>query len=119
MPENKFLRNQRYVKTSFGYEQDIETRTETWTVIEDQVELDNERIFKEAVAQMVIIIHPMFSTADTDAKPATSSTTVPAEATKVEAVANLAIDQSSTQDAEAKYLEEEADYEIDIDPADL
>jgi len=114
MPENKFLRNQGYVKTSFGYEQDEETLTETWTVIEDQVELDNEKVYKEGFVQMVIILHPMFSIAENDAKKATSSTIVPVQAAKVEAVANLAIDHSPTQEETEKYLvEEEADYEID------
>ena len=114
MPENKFLRNQGYVKTSFGYEQDKETQTDTWNVIEDQVEIDNERVYKEAFAQMVIIIHPMFSTAAPEAKKEISSTIVPAQAAKVEAVANLAIDHSPTQEETEKYLEEEeANYEID------
>ena len=107
------MRAQGYVKTSFGYERDEETQTDTWNVIEDQVELDNERVYKEAFAQMVIIIHPMFSTAENDAKKATSSTIVPGQATKVDAVANLAIDNSPTQEQVEKYLEEEADYDID------
>ena len=125
MPENKFLRNQGYVKTSFGYEQDKETQTDTWTVIEDQVEIDNERVYKEAFAQMVIFIHPMFSTAENDAKKATSSTIVPAQAAKVEAVADLAIDHSPTQEETDKFLEEEeANYEVtehkvEIDQAEL
>ena len=44
---------------------------------------------------------------------------MPAQATNVEAVANLAIDNSPTQEEIEKYLEEEADYDIDIVPADL
>ena len=112
--ENKFLRAQGYVKTSFAFERDEETQTDSWRVIEDQVELDNEQLFSDPVDQMVIIIHPMFSTAEDDAKKAASSTTAPAQA-GTEAVANLAIDNSPPIDDSP--IDEEADYAID--PADI
>ena len=110
--ENPFLKAQGYCKTSFAFERDAETQADTWQVIEDQVELDNEYILSDPTPQMVIIIHPMYSTAVEDEKNAASSTTTPAQ-TGTAAVANLAIDNSPPIDDSD--LEEEADYTIDPD----
>ena len=59
---------------------------------------------------MVIIIHPMYSTAVEDEEKAASSTTTPAQ-TETTTVANLAIDNSPLN--EDSDLEEEADFTID------
>ena len=130
MPENKFLRSQGCVKTSFGYELDTETQTDTRTVIEDQVDMDNERVFMETYAQMVVIIHPMFSTAENEEKPAQALSRLEASCedgissggtAKVEAIADPSIDHSPTQEETDKHLEEEeeeANYDV-IDQADL
>jgi len=116
-------------------------------VIEDQVELDSDKLFKDAYEQMVIIIHPMFSTAasdakkTSDAKKANSATTVdssstrppegilPTPAANGEAIAEIGRDDSPNQEQVDKYLAEEvtpsADYDLPpleekkIDPTDL
>ena len=59
---------------------------------------------------MVIIIHPMYSTAVEDETKAASSTTTPAQ-TETTTVANLAIDNSPPNDDSD--FEEEADFTID------
>ena len=157
IPFNKFLKKQGYVKSSFGYVQDKETRCEAWNVLEDQVELDSNKLFKDVYEQLVIFIHPMFSTATqdekkiSDAKKATSATSVdssstrpptgslPAQAVKAEAVAEVAKDDSPNEEQVDQYLEqqqqeqqeqqeEEANYDYEelppleekaIDQADL
>jgi len=117
-------------------------------VIEDQVELDSNKFFKDAYDQLVIIIHPMFSTAESDdkkaaaasdVKKATSETIVDSSSTrpptevlptspvKAEAITEIAKDHSPNEEEVAKYLEdEEVDYdelppleEMTIDKADL
>ena len=143
-PVNKYLKAQGYVKSSFGYVQDKVTKTETWSVIEDQVDLDSNKHFTDAYEQLVIIIHPMFSTAESDGKKASdakktkSATTVassstrppegslPAPAVNEEAVAEIGRDDSPNQEQVDKYLEEDADFsplppleEKKIDQADL
>ena len=54
-----------------------------WTLVEDQVAPDTDTPFTQKVSRMAIIIHPVFSTADEDAKAAAGSGA---------ATANLAID---------------------------
>ena len=66
--ENPYLKSQGYCKTSFAYERDAETQKDEWIIIEDQAELDNEEILSDPIPQMVIIIHPMYSTAVEDEK---------------------------------------------------
>jgi len=138
-PVNKYLKAQEYVKSSFGYVQDKVTKTETWSVIEDQVDLDSNKHFEEAYEQLVVIIHPMFSTAESDGKKASdakktkSATTVdssstrpperslPAQAVKAEAVTEFAKDHSPDEEQVDQYLEqqqqeqqeEEANYDFD------
>ena len=74
---SKALKSQDYVKASFIFDND------EWTLVEDQVDLDTDTPFTQKVSRMAIIIHPMFSTADEDAK---------ADAGSGAATANLAID---------------------------
>ena len=135
MPENKYLRQQGCVKSSFGYELDEETQTDTWIVLEDQVDMRDEKVLKEAYAQLVVIIHPMFSTAENNAKAvqekgltakATSASAEEKEAkAKDEPVADDAEqevkprDESITEIAAATHAtdnsptqEEEANYEV-------
>ena len=114
--ENPYLKLQGYFKTSFAYERDAETQTDNWQVIEDQAELDNEETLSDPTPQMVIIIHPMYSTAVEDEKAveeekrAVSTTTTPAQ-TETTTVANLAVDNSPPKDDSDS--EEEADFTID------
>ena len=142
------MKAQGYCKTSFAYERDAETQVDTWQIIEDQEELDNEYLMSDKTTQMVIIVHPMYSIAEEDAKNAAVATTTPAQTQqqqiKAEAVANLAIKEkqekqddlsSSATDGidhqEDSDIEKEADYtvahsetarseeRITIDPADI
>ena len=84
----KFLKKEEYVKSSFVYERDKVTQCETWTVIEDQIDSDSDKVFKDIYEQMVIFIHPMFSTAASDdtktseAKKAASAITVDSSCTR-------------------------------------
>ena len=121
--ENPYLKSQGYCKTSFAYERDAETQTYNWQVIEDQAELDNEETYSDPISQMVIIIHPMYSTAVEDEKAveeekkAVSLTTTPAQ-TESTPVANLAVDNSPPKDDSEN--EEEADFTIDdVDRNDI
>ena len=112
--ENPYLKSLGYCKTSFAYERDAETQTDNWQVIEDQAELDDDTTLSDPTPQMVIIIHPMYSTAVKDEdvedeKKAASSTTTPAQ-TGTTTVANLAIDNSPlNEDSDL----EEADFTVD------
>ena len=114
--ENPYLKAQGFCKTSFAFERDAETQTANWQVIEDQAELDNEYTLFDPTPQMVIIIHPMYSTAVEDEKAveeekkAVSATTTPAQ-TESTPVANLAVDNSPPKDDSES--EEEADFTID------
>ena len=114
--ENPYLISQGFCKTSFAYERDAETQTDNWKVIEDQVTLDNDELLSDPTPQMVIIIHPMYSTAVNDdkvvedEKKAVSSTTTPAQE-QTTTVANLAIDNSPPNDDSDS--EEGADSTID------
>ena len=125
MPENKFLRQQGCVKSSFGYELDEETQTDTWIVLEDQVDMRDEKVLNEAYAQLVVIIHPMFSTAENDVKTATIASAETEAKAKDEPVVNDAEqevklrDESITDVAGATHAtdnsptqEEEANYEV-------
>ena len=114
--ENPYLISQGFCKTSFAYERDAETQTDEWQVVEDQVTLDEDTQLSDQTPQMVIIIHPMYSTAVNDdkvaedAKKAVSSTTTPAQE-QTTTVANLAIDNSPPNDDSDS--EEGADFTID------
>ena len=108
--ENPYLKSQGFCKTSFAYERDAETQTDNWQVIEDQATLDTDTLLSDQTPQMVIIIHPMYSTAVEDEKKAVPSTTTPAQ-TETTTVANLAIDNSPPNDDSD--LEEGADFTID------
>ena len=125
MPENQFLRKQGCVKSSFGYELDEETQTDTWIVLEDQVDMRDEKVFKEAYERLIVIIHPMFSTAENDVKTATIASAETKAKAKDEPVANDAEqevkprDESITEIAAATHAtdnsptpEEEANYEV-------
>ena len=114
--ENPYLKAQGYCKTSFAYERDAETQVDNWYVIEDQAELDNEYLLSDQTPQMVIIIHPMYSTAEEDEKKTAKASTTSAQ-TESEAVANLAIKGKQDETIDDSDLEKEADYTID--PADI
>ena len=121
--ENPYLKSLGYCKTSFAYERDAETQKDEWIIIEDQAELDNEEILSDPAPQMVIIIHPMYSTAVEDEraveeeKKVETTTTTPAQTEKT-AVANLAFDNSPPKDDSDS--EEEADFTIDeVDRNDI
>ena len=121
--ENPYLKSLGYCKTSFAYKRDAEKQKDEWIIIEDQAELDNEEILSDPAPQMVIIIHPMYSTSVEDdkaveeEKKAETATTTPAQ-TEETAVANLAIDDSPPKDNSES--EEEADFTItEVDPNDL
>ena len=125
--ENPYLKSQGYCKTSFAYERDAETQTYNWQVIEDQAELDNEETYSDPISQMVIIIHPMYSTAVEDEKAveeekkAVSTITTPAQ-TETTTVANLAVDWELSKDdpKDDSESEEEADFTIDdVDRNDI
>ena len=114
--ENPYVKSLGYCKTSFAYERDAEKQKDEWIPIEDQAELDNEETLSDPTPQMVIIIHPMYSTSVEDdkvveeEKKAETATTTPAQ-TEETAVANLAIDDSPPKDDSDS--EEEADFTID------
>ena len=110
--ENPYLKAQGYCKTSFAYERDAETQVDTWHVIEDQAELDNEYLPSDQTPQMVIIIRPMYSTAEEDEKKTAKASTTSAQ-TESEAVANLAIKGKQDETIDDSDLEKEADYTID------
>ena len=121
--ENPYLKSLGYCKTSFAYERDAETQKDEWIVIEDQAELDNEEIRSDPTPQMVIIIHPMYSTSVEDdkvvekEKKAETATTTPAQTEKT-TVANLAIQASTPKDDSIS--EEEADFNIaEVDSNDI
>ena len=97
-PENIYFRQQGYVKSSFGYEFDEETQTHTWNVLEDQVDMRDEKVFKEAYERLIVIIHPMFSTADNDTKTATSANVETKAKAKDEPVANNAEQEVKTRE---------------------
>ena len=133
------MKKEDYVKSSFIYERDKVTQCVTWTVVEDQIDPDSDKVFKDIYEQMVIIIHPMFSTSigdetkEIDAKKATSDTIVdssstrppteilPASSMKAEAVTEFAKDHSPDEAQVNQYLEqeqqeqqeEEANYDFD------
>ena len=118
--ENPYLKSLGYCKTSFAYERDAEKQKDEWIIIEDQAELDNEEILPDPTPQMVIIIHPMYSTSVEDdkvveeEKKAATATTTPEET----AVANLAVHDSPPKDNSIS--EEEADFTIaEVDPNDI
>ena len=102
------MKAQGYCKTSFAYERDAETQVDTWHVIEDQAELDNEYLLSDQTPQMVIIIHPMYSTAEEDEKK-TARGRKGARSREVKRKQDETIDDSD--------LEKEADYTID--PTDI
>jgi len=122
--ENPYLKQQGYCKTSFAYERDAEKQKDDWIIIEDQAELDNEELLSDPTPQMVIIIHPMYSTSvedekgvEEEKKAVTSTTTTPAS-TEETAVANLAINNSPPKDDSDS--EEEADFTIaNVDSNDI
>ena len=100
--ENPFLKEQGYCKTSFAYGRDAKTQVDTWQIIEDQEELENEYLLSDKTSKMVIIIHPMYSTAEEDAKK-----TLPADMAKTQQQTEP--DGSPTQDGTKKDLDEEED----------
>ena len=118
--DNPYLKQQGYCKTSFAYERDAETQKDEWSIIEDQAELDHEETFSDPIPQMVIIIHPMYSTSSEDEKAEeekrTAATHTTPEQTETTKVANLAVDTSTPK--EDFDNEEEADFTIDEDQKD-
>ena len=90
--ENPYLMEQRYCKTSFAYGRDAKSKIETWQNIEDQEEIDHERLLPEKTSKIVIIIHPMYSTAEEDAKKA-----LPADMSKMTTSASTTAEQTQQQ----------------------
>ena len=109
--ENPYLMEQSYCKTSFAYGRDANSKIKTLQNIEDQEEIDHERLLPEKTSKIVIIIHPMYSTAEEDAKKALpadmSKMTTSASTTAEQAQQQTEPDESPIQDAKKKDLEEE------------